>query len=54
MARIARVVVPDYPHRIAQRGNGRQIVFCKGADYLLYLDYLSETLKVTLSDIWAY
>ena len=23
MARLARVVVPDYPHHVTQRGNGR-------------------------------
>ena len=27
MARIARVVVPEFPHHIIQRGNRRQRVF---------------------------
>ena len=27
MARIARVVVPGYPHHVTQRGNRRQITF---------------------------
>ena len=27
MARLARVVIPEVPHHIAQRGNRRQAVF---------------------------
>ena len=42
MPRIARVVVKDYPHHITQRGNYRQIVFTKDADYKFYLERLNE------------
>ena len=31
MARIARVVVPGYPHHVTQRGNRRQAVFFGGS-----------------------
>jgi REP-associated tyrosine transposase len=36
MARIARVVVPDLPHHVTQRGNRREPVFFEGDDYRLY------------------
>lgn len=32
MARIARVVIPNYPHHILQRGNRRQPVFFNDTD----------------------
>jgi hypothetical protein len=33
MARIARVVVPDLPHHVTQRGNRREPVFFAANDY---------------------
>jgi putative transposase len=42
MARIARVVVPDIPHHITQRGNARRAVFQCDADRLVYLQLLGE------------
>jgi putative transposase len=36
MARIARVVVPDFPHHVTQRGNRREPVFFEADDYRLY------------------
>ncbi len=41
MARISRVVIPDLPHRITQRGNRRQQTFFTNEDYQYYLDLLS-------------
>jgi putative transposase len=41
MPRIARLVVPDYPHHITQRGNYRQIVFNDDADRRQYLELIS-------------
>jgi putative transposase len=35
MARIARVVVPDLPHHVTQRGNRREPVFFGAEDYRL-------------------
>ena len=40
MARLARYVIPGIPHRVTQRGNGRQQAFFEDADYLAYLDLL--------------
>jgi len=42
MARLARVILPEYPHPIIQRGNRRQDVFFCYDDYLYYLDLLKE------------
>ena len=36
MARVARVVVPDSPHHVTQRGNRREPVFFEADDYRLY------------------
>ncbi|MDX9701405.1 MAG: transposase [Candidatus Auribacterota bacterium] len=42
MARLARVVAPNYPHHIIQRGNRRQDVFFCDSDKELYLELLSK------------
>jgi putative transposase len=41
MARLARVVVPGYPHHITQRGNRRQRTFFSDDDYQAYLDLMA-------------
>ena len=45
MPRAGRVVLPDYPHHIVQRGHNRQVVFAQEEDFRNYLDNLHE-LKV--------
>jgi putative transposase len=40
MARLARVVIPNIPHHVTQRGNGRARVFFSDDDYALYLKLL--------------
>lgn len=42
MPRKARVLVPDCPHHIVQRGHNRQVVFLADEDYQFYLDNLKE------------
>ena len=54
MARIARVVVPGYPHHVTQRGNRRQQTFFNNEDYKSYLDLMSEWCGKYQVDIWAY
>lgn len=54
MARLARVVVPDCPHHIIQRGNRRQDVFFCEEDYLEYLDLISYWCWQEGVDIWNY
>jgi putative transposase len=51
---MARVVVPDYPHHITQRGNRRQKTFFCQDDYSYYLQLLSEYSRQAKTDIWAY
>ena len=54
MARLARVVLPGYPHHITQRGNRRQDVFFKESDYEHYLELLREWCVHEGIEIWAY
>jgi putative transposase len=42
MSRLARVILPEYPHHIIQRGNRRQDVFFCDDDYIFYLGLLKE------------
>ena len=54
MARIARLVVPGYPHHITQRGNRKQRTFFCEADYRRYLELIGEAAVNAELDIWAY
>ncbi len=54
MARIARVVVPDLPHHVLQRGNRRQRVFFGDEDRKEYLNYLREYAKPAGVHFWGY
>ncbi len=40
MPRIARIIIPDIPHHITQRGNNRQDVFFTDDDKVVYLGIL--------------
>lgn len=42
MPRIARMVMPNYPHHIIQRGNNRQPIFFDNVDRQLYLKLLRK------------
>ncbi|HFE38951.1 MAG TPA: hypothetical protein ENK06_11130 [Gammaproteobacteria bacterium] len=54
MARLARVVIPEIPHHITQRGNRRQGVFFRDGDYQEYLDLMSHWRKEEGVEIWNY
>ena len=54
LARIARLVVPDVPHHITQRGNRRGPVFFEDGDHLRYLTFLKEGADKSGTRIWAY
>jgi len=54
MARIARVVIPGYPHHITQRGNRRQETFFCKEDYALYKERMTRWCKRYGGEIWAY
>ena len=51
---MARIVVPDYPHHVTQRGNRRQKTFFSDDDYRTYLELLTEAKSESQVDIWAY
>lgn len=54
MPRFARLVVPEYPHHVTQRGSRRQRTFFSDADYQAYRDLLAEQLPHACVDVWAY
>ncbi len=54
MARLARVVLPDWPHHVTQRGNRRQRVFFGQGDYRAYLDLLGDWTERCGVAVWAY
>lgn len=54
MARLARTVVPDLPHHVTQRGNGRQQVFFSEEDYAFYRDLLAEHCRAATVQVWAW
>ncbi len=45
MPRKARILVPNYPHHIVQRGHNRNAVFLGDQDYQYYLENLREWKK---------
>src|SRR5688572_11533990 len=54
MPRIARLVVPDIPHHVTQRGNRRQRVFFSAGDGRLYLRLLREWCEKAGTRVWAW
>ena len=54
MPRRSRIIVPDIPLHIIQRGNNRQLCFFADEDYLFYLDWLEEYARSTGCSIHAY
>ena len=42
MPRTARIILPDTPHHIVQRGHNRNAVFIQPQDYRYYLENLIE------------
>jgi putative transposase len=54
MARLARVVIPNHPHHVTQRGNGRARTFFGDADYALYRDLLAENCRAANVEVWAW
>jgi hypothetical protein len=54
MARLARVVIPEIPHHVTQRGVRRQQTFFSDADYLAYLHLAAEAFHEAGVQVWAY
>src|SRR2546427_5268480 len=54
MGRLARIVFPEFPHHVTQRGNRRQNVFRDDQDRQKFLELLVHCLKRDSIDIWSY
>lgn len=54
MTRAARIVVPDIPHHVTQRGVRRQATFHETADYQAYLSLLAGACQKAGTRVWAY
>ncbi len=54
MARLPRIVVPDIPHHITQRGNRRQMTFFDTEDYQEYLKCMRQACTQYGVRIWSY
>jgi putative transposase len=54
MPRAARIVAPDTPHHVVQRGNRRQRTFFSASDYRLYLKIAAEEFASAGAQVWAY
>ena len=54
MPRTGRIVLPNYPHHVYQRGHDRNIVFVCDADYQYYLSNLSRFKAEFGVKVYAY
>ena len=54
MSRLPRVVVPDLPHHVTQRGNGRAQTFFCDDDYRFYLNLLAKHCRAAEVAVWAW
>ena len=54
MSRVARIVVPGFPHHVTQRGNRRANVFETDGDREVYLRFLKKYCEKRKLSIWAY
>ena len=54
MPRIGRIVVPNYPHHVVQRGHDRNEVFVESDDYRYYLETLREFKDNVGVRVYAY
>ena len=54
MPRRARLVVPNVPHHVTQRGNRKQTTFFFEDDYRYYLELLKQAKAKANVEIWCY
>ncbi|MCK4828909.1 transposase, partial [bacterium] len=54
MPRSARIVIPNCPHHIVQRGHYRHAVFVADEDYGYYLDNLRDWKEELGCKVYAY
>ncbi|QJI43708.1 transposase [Pseudomonas sp. ADAK2] len=54
MPRTARIVLPNYPHHVVQRGHNKQVVFPETSDFAHYLADLQELKAVFDVKVYAF
>jgi len=54
MPRLARIVIPNIPHHIVQRGNRKQQTFFSEHDMATYLEILKKHFLLRRVRLWAY
>jgi putative transposase len=54
MPRIGRIVLPNYPHHVVQRGHNRQVVFASSDDFERYIADLRELKEAFGVRVYAY
>lgn len=54
MPRMGRVVLPNYPHHIVQRGHNRQVVFVCAEDFQRYLSDMGELKEAFHIKLYAW
>ncbi len=54
MGRVARIVVPNRPHHLTQRGNRQENIFFDDADRRRYLSLLDAQYRQFGLEVWAY
>lgn len=54
MGRQARLLIPDLPHHIVQRGHDKNAVFAEESDYRFYLDNLMHWKQHYAVGVYAY
>jgi len=46
---LGRVVFPNHPHHVVQRGHNKQVVFAEEADFRYYLRTLEKSSKISMA-----
>ncbi len=54
MARLARLVLPGFPHHVTHRGNRRANIFSSDNDRRTYMEWLTDYSNKYQLRIWAY
>jgi putative transposase len=54
MARLARIVIPQLPHLVTQRGNRQEAIFFTDGDREVYCALLAEQARRFQVEVWAY
>ncbi|MBX2832519.1 MAG: transposase [Rhodospirillales bacterium] len=54
MPRTGRIIIPNFPHHVVQRGHNKQAVFASDADFQLYRDDLRTVSKALDVKVYAF